>query len=75
MCLLSMVAALSKKTGVYDTVADVLRKAGKTIVDFPGIMANPTRKKVEEGIALVTAKNIDLIVAMGGVSTIDCAKP
>lgn len=31
-----------KKNGVYDEVVSILEKAGKHIVEFPGIMANPT---------------------------------
>lgn len=63
-----------KKTGVYDAVANAVRAAGKTITDFQGIMANPTKAKVDEGIKLVREKNIDFILAVGGGSTIDCAK-
>lgn len=63
-----------KKTGVYDAVTAAVRAAGKTIFDFPGIMANPTKAKVDEGIRLVKEKNIDFILAVGGGSTIDCAK-
>ena len=44
------------------------------ITDFPGIMANPTKAKVDEGIKLAKEKSIDLILAVGGGSTIDCAK-
>ena len=32
-----------KRTGVYDAVTAQLRAAGKTFVDFPGIMANLKR--------------------------------
>lgn len=37
-------------------------------------MANPIKAKVDEGIKLVREKNIDFILAVGGGSTIDCAK-
>lgn len=63
-----------KKTGVYDTVADAIKAVGKKITDFSGIMANPTKAKVDEGIKLIQDKNIDFILAVGGGSTIDCAK-
>ena len=33
-----------KKSGVYDAVVSMLKEAGKEIVDFSGIMPNPTRK-------------------------------
>ena len=41
-----------KKSGVYDEVVSMLKEAGKEIVDFSGIMPNPTYAKVQEGAAL-----------------------
>ena len=63
-----------KKTGVYDQILDILAAAGKTVVDFPGIMPNPTYAKVQEGAALVREKGVDFILAVGGGSVIDCCK-
>ncbi len=63
-----------KKSGLYDQVISILKKSGKTIVELSGIMANPTYEKVLEGAALVRAHKVDLILAVGGGSVIDCAK-
>lgn len=63
-----------KKNGVYDEICGYLKKAGKEIVDFSGIMPNPTYKKVQEGAALAKEKNVDFILAVGGGSVIDCCK-
>lgn len=63
-----------KRTGIYDQVMDLLTKLGKTVVDFPGIMANPTYAKVQEGAKIVRDNQIDFILAVGGGSTIDCCK-
>lgn len=63
-----------KKSGVYDEICGFLKEAGKEIVDFSGIMPNPTYKKVQEGAALVREKNVDFILAVGGGSVIDCCK-
>ena len=30
------------RTGLYDRVQDALRRSGKRVTDFPGIMPNPT---------------------------------
>ena len=38
-----------KKNGIYDEISSILCKMGKKIVDFPGIMSNPTYAKVQEG--------------------------
>lgn len=63
-----------KKNGVYDEMKEMLAQAGKTVVDFPGIMPNPTYAKVQEGAALVRERQIDFILAVGGGSVIDCCK-
>ena len=62
------------KNGTYDAVAAMLRKAGKQIVDFPGIMPNPTYRKVQEGARLAREEKVDFILAVGGGSVIDCCK-
>jgi len=63
-----------KKNGVYQEIVALLQQAGKEIVDFGGIMPNPTYAKVQEGAALAKEEKIDLIVAVGGGSVIDCCK-
>lgn len=63
-----------KKSGVYDQMVDLLKRAGKTVVDFSGIMPNPTYAKVQEGAALAREKGVDFILAVGGGSVIDCCK-
>ncbi|MDV3427067.1 MAG: iron-containing alcohol dehydrogenase [Bacillota bacterium] len=63
-----------KKSGLYDQVAAILKENGKNIVELSGIMANPTYEKVMEGAKLVRENSVDLILAVGGGSVIDCAK-
>lgn len=63
-----------KRNGIYDEVIEVLGECGKNIIDFPGISANPTYEKVLEGIKLYKENNVDLILAIGGGSVIDCCK-
>ncbi len=63
-----------KKNGIYDEVLESLKKARKNIVEFSGIMANPTYKKVLEGAKLAKENNVDLILGIGGGSVIDCCK-
>ncbi len=41
-----------KKNGVYDEVMESLNKAGLNVIEFSGIMANPTYAKVLEGARL-----------------------
>lgn len=63
-----------KKSGLYDQVVAILKENGKNIVELSGIMPNPTYEKVEEGAKLVRENSVDLILAVGGGSVIDCAK-
>lgn len=63
-----------KKNGIYDEVTAILQKAGKTVVDFSGIMSNPTYAKVQEGATLARDNHVDFILAVGGGSVIDCCK-
>ncbi len=63
-----------KKNGIYDEVTGVLKNVGKEIVEFPGIMANPTYAKVLEGAKLARENNVGLILGVGGGSVMDCCK-
>ena len=63
-----------KRNGVYDEITGILKGAGKTIVEFSGIMSNPTYAKVQEGARLARDNQADMILAVGGGSTMDCCK-
>lgn len=63
-----------KRNGIYDEIVDCLKKAGRRIVEFPGIGANPTYSKVLEGAKLARENKVDLILAAGGGSVMDCCK-
>ena len=63
-----------KKSGLYDTVSDILRNTGKKVVELSGIKSNPTYVQMMEGAKLVRENKVDLILAVGGGSVIDCAK-
>lgn len=63
-----------KRTGLYDKIVGWLHECGKTVVDFGGIMPNPTYDKVLEGARIVSGQGTDFILAVGGGSVIDCCK-
>ncbi len=63
-----------KKIGLYDDVIKILNDAGKTVIEHGGIKPNPSYAQVLEGARLVREHNVDLILAVGGGSTIDCSK-
>lgn len=63
-----------KRTGLYDRILADLRAAGKNVFELSGVMPNPRTEKVYEGIEICRREKIDLLLAVGGGSTIDCAK-
>lgn len=63
-----------KTNGIYDEVLSALRAAGKEVTELPGVMPNPTTDKLREGARLAREHDVDLILAVGGGSTIDYAK-
>lgn len=63
-----------KRSGVFDEICGLLKEAGKKVVEFSGIMPNPTYKKVQEGATFAREKEVDFILAVGGGSVIDCCK-
>lgn len=63
-----------KKNGIYDEITGILAENRKKVVEFSGIMSNPTYAKVQEGARLVRENKVDFILAVGGGSVIDCCK-
>ena len=63
-----------KKNGVYDEIREILTAEGKNITEFSGIMSNPTYKKVMEGAKIAKENHVDVILAVGGGSVMDCCK-
>lgn len=63
-----------KKNGIYQDMKARLEQMGKEVVDFSGIMSNPTYTKVQEGAAIARKQHVDFILAVGGGSVIDCCR-
>lgn len=63
-----------KKNGIYNEIMSILQASEKTVIEFSGIMSNPTYAKVQEGVRLACENHVDFILAVGGGSVIDCCK-
>lgn len=63
-----------KRSGLYDKVKEILDSCGKKTVELAGIKSNPSYTQLLEGAKLVRGNDVDLILAVGGGSVIDCAK-
>jgi alcohol dehydrogenase len=60
--------------GIYDTGADSLRNVGLEVQGFHGLSENPTTAHVDAGLQVALSYRPDLIVGLGGGSSMDCAK-
>ena len=63
-----------KRNGIYDQVVAILREGGKTIIENPGVMSNPTLEKLHEGVRIARDNKVDWILALGGGSVCDYSK-
>ena len=63
-----------KKIGLYDEVIKILNEGGFTVVECAGVEPNPRIETVERGSKLCKEHNIDVILSVGGGSTLDCSK-
>ncbi len=63
-----------KRNGIYDDVVAILREGGKTIIENPGVMSNPTLEKLHEGVRIARDNKVDWILALGGGSVCDYSK-
>ncbi|KJU70736.1 iron-containing alcohol dehydrogenase [Clostridium baratii] len=63
-----------KKIGLYDKAKEILNKNNIKCIELSGVEPNPRIDTVRKGVNLVRENNIDIILPIGGGSTIDCAK-
>lgn len=63
-----------KKNGLYDNIIDILNSNGISFWELSGVEPNPRITSVRKGIEICRENKIELILAVGGGSAIDCAK-
>lgn len=63
-----------KRIGLYEKVMRELTASSFTVFELGGVEPNPRHTTVNEGAAICKKEKIDVILAVGGGSTIDCAK-
>lgn len=61
-------------TGAYDLLHKACDEKGIEVIDFTGIEPNPRHSTIDKAKALLKEKGADVVVALGGGSTIDSAK-
>lgn len=63
-----------KKIGLYDKVVEEIKKAGLELFELSGIDPNPRVSSVNAGADICKREGIDVLLAVGGGSVIDCTK-
>jgi len=61
-----------KRNGIYDAIYQLCQEF--EIIELSGVEPNPRIETVQKGANLCKEHHIDVILAVGGGSTIDCAK-
>ncbi|WP_211653778.1 iron-containing alcohol dehydrogenase [Planococcus alpniumensis] len=63
-----------KKNGLYDEVMSTLNEMGVEIHELSGVEPNPRLSTAKRGIEICKQEDIDMLLAVGGGSVIDCTK-
>ncbi len=63
-----------KKNGLYDEVMTVLAEAELEVFELGGVEPNPRISTARKGIEICKEEGIDMLLAVGGGSVIDCTK-
>lgn len=63
-----------EKSGLLGRVRDSLKAAGMEVYELGGVRPNPVLSLMRKGIELVKKEGIDVVVGLGGGSTMDSSK-
>ncbi len=73
VCLITGRYAMAK-SGVLNNVHKSLEDVGLEVVLFDKVIPEPTTKMVDEGLSLVRTTECELVIGLGGGSSLDVAK-
>ena len=63
-----------KRNGIFDKAAASIKEAGLEYIELGGVEPNPKVTSVNAGADICKKEGIDVILAIGGGSVIDCSK-
>lgn len=63
-----------KRNGLYDDVTSLLKENAFQVSELAGVEPNPRLSTVHRGVDICKSESIDVILAVGGGSVIDCTK-
>lgn len=73
-CLLVSMAEAPEFSALYRKVKDLLRDSHIQVAHFDGVVPNPTTEVVSSGARLVRELEADVVLGLGGGSSLDTAK-
>ncbi|MFD0829921.1 iron-containing alcohol dehydrogenase [Neobacillus sp. M.A.Huq-85] len=63
-----------KQSGLYSQVLDILKELNCEVFELPGVEPNPRLSTARKGVEICKQEGIELLLAVGGGSVIDCTK-
>lgn len=63
-----------KRNGLYDKVVSAVKENRMNLFELSGVEPNPRHTTANKGAEICKKNGIDVVLAVGGGSTIDCAK-
>jgi alcohol dehydrogenase YqhD (iron-dependent ADH family) len=63
-----------KKNGLYDSIISEIEKENLELFELSGVEPNPRIQSVRKGVEICKKNDIDVLLAVGGGSTIDATK-
>jgi alcohol dehydrogenase len=63
-----------KRSGLYDKVINLLKEIKTQVFELPGVEPNPRITTARKGVEICKKEGIDVLLAVGGGSVIDCTK-
>ena len=63
-----------KKNGVYNDIMTILNDLNMNVFELAGVEPNPRVETARKGIEICKENNIEIVLAVGGGSVIDCSK-
>ncbi|WP_096436612.1 iron-containing alcohol dehydrogenase [Alteribacter populi] len=63
-----------KRNGLHEEVTTLLNEAGFKVSELAGVEPNPRLDTVHKGVEICKTDEIDVLLAVGGGSVIDCTK-
>lgn len=73
-CLLVTTPMEPPLDGLFNRVIDILSKSDIEVTHFDEVVPNPSVEVIEKGFKLANENNVEVVVAVGGGSSIDTAK-